>query len=76
MKYDKLQKEYIDWCVSEHESKGVFPTTSECGDWWINKLKEREERIGKAIEHSKSIHSDEKWNDGMSHALLILKSTE
>jgi hypothetical protein len=82
--YDKLKGEFINW-IQEAYGHGGNPGTDEqdnaVADWFISKLKEREERIDGAIEEAmRPLDSespvDKAANLGLRRALTIFKSTE
>lgn len=77
---EELEKEYSDWVVKHHEDFGSFPTTSECGHYWLSKIQqirksdmERVDTIELIIKDIKSYSPDGEIGTLCNQALSIIK---
>lgn len=67
---EELEKEYSDWVVKHHEDFGSFPTTSECGHYWLSKIEQIRKsdmerliiKVNTIVGKKHDFHED--WEDG------------
>ena len=79
----ELANAYYEWRYEEFEKSGEYPTTGECTDWWLSKLKSQNEELVRKIEEMKkgaeeiNFEEDNKeagFNEAIDEVLTIIQS--